>query len=444
MDVRGTVRGKIGKGGVPQIAGTLSLKNASAKPPDFPQPIENLDTVIKFSGERADIGDMSLSLGRSRIRLTGAIERFAPFTLIYKMSTPEIWPADYRASLPEERKADVIRNLQSEGRFTMPGGNIVYDGKWSSADGTLYNVGYKDLDAALSLVDKVANIRSLRVNVFSGAVHMEGEYSFKDPAPRFTMASNIERIDIKEVNSFLDPTAEHDIRGRLNAKMKLSGSGNNWQAIKPTLRGQGAASVLQGALLNFNIAEGTLSGITGIPGLTNVINPALRKKYPEVFMAKDTEFNELRANFDMAEQRVNVKNLRISAAEFIVEGEGWADFARRVDFRSTLYFSQRLSADLAQSAREVKYLLNNQGQLEVPVVLAGRLPNVKPKPDLNYLGQLAQRGFIRKGAEELQQRFLGGKKSPLREDPAPDGSKQEKRDSTEELIRRGLESLFKR
>jgi uncharacterized protein involved in outer membrane biogenesis len=446
MDVKATVRGKVGKGAAPQIQGTLNLKKASAKPPEFPKPIENLDTKINFTGQRADISDMTLSLGKSRIRLVAAIEKFSPLTLTYKMSTAELWPADYSASLADERKADVIRNLQSEGQFSMAGDNMVYQGKLNSAEGKLYNVVYKGLDATLSLADKVANIKSLRVNALSGNLQVEGEYSFKEPVPRFSLASKVQGIDVKELYSALDAKAERDIRGKLNADMKLAGSGQNWEAIKPTLRGQGDAEVLQGALLNFNIAESALNGITGMPGLTNIISPSLRAKYPETFTAKDTEFKELKANFDLADGRMNVKNLRMSAAEFVVQGNGWADFDRKVDFRATLSFSQRLSADLSQSAREVKYLLNNQGQLEVPFALTGKMPNVKPKPDTRFLGQLVQRGFMRKGTEELQNRFLGGGKDSTAEkdEPPSDSGKKKKKNNTEDMIRRGLEGLFKR
>src|SRR6266404_676667 len=446
MDVKATVRGKVGKGAAPQIQGTLNLKKASAKPPEFPKPIENLDTKINFTGQRADISDMTLSLGKSRIRLVAAIEKFSPLTLTYKMSTAELWPADYSASLADERKADVIRNLQSEGQFSMAGDNMVYQGKLNSAEGKLYNVVYKGLDATLSLADKVANIKSLRVNALSGNLQVEGEYSFKEPVPRFSLASKVQGIDVKELYSALDAKAERDIRGKLNADMKLAGSGQNWEAIKPTLRGQGDAEVLQGALLNFNIAESALNGITGMPGLTNIISPSLRAKYPETFTAKDTEFKELKANFDLADGRMNVKNLRMSAAEFVVQGNGWADFDRKVDFRATLSFSQRLSADLSQSAREVKYLLNNQGQLEVPYALTGKMPNVKPKPDTRFLGQLVQRGFMRKGTEELQNRFLGGGKDSTAEkdEPPSDSGKEKKKNNTEDMIRRGLEGLFKR
>ncbi len=184
LELQAKVRGKMGKGAVPEVQGVLSLKKASAKPPEFPKPIENLDTRINFTGQKADISDMTLTLGKSRIRLAAAIQKFAPLTLTYKMSTPELWPADYSASLGEERKADVIRNLNSEGQFAVVNGNMTYQGKLNSADGTLYNVPYKGLDATVSLADKVANIRSLRVNTLSGAVQVEGEYSFKEAVPR--------------------------------------------------------------------------------------------------------------------------------------------------------------------------------------------------------------------------------------------------------------------
>jgi len=236
------------------------------------------------------------------------------------------------------------------------------------------------------------------------------------------------------------------MRGKLNAELRLAGSGKSWEEVKPTLQGQGEAEVLQGALMNFNIAEGAINGITGVPGLTNLINPSLRRKYPETFSAKDTEFKELKMTLDVADSRMNVKNLRMSAADFIVLGNGWADFTRKVDFRATLSFSDRLSADLTQAAREVKYLLNNQGQLEVPLALTGRLPNVKAVPDSRYLGQIVQRGLLRKGAEELQNRFLGGRQQapPQAQDNAPADASKKKKSPTDDLIRRGLEGLFKR
>jgi uncharacterized protein involved in outer membrane biogenesis len=442
IEVKATVRGKAGNGAVPQVQGTLTVKNASAKPPEFPKPIEDLNTRINFTGQRADIDDMTLTLGKSKIRLAAAIDNFAPLTVSYKMSTPEIWPADYSASLSQERRADVIRNLRSEGRVTI-GDSMMYQGKLASADGTLYNVAYKGLDATLGLANKVASIRSLKVNALDGSVHLEGEYSFKDPTARFSMTSKFQGVDVKELYAALDPKAERDVRGRLNADMKLTGTGKTWEEVKPALRGQGDAEVMQGALLNFNIAEAALGGVTGIPGLSAAFSPTLKNKYPETFTAKDTEFKEMKATFDLADGRINIKNLRMAAAEFTVVGDGWADFNRRVNFRSTVNFSQRLSADMTHATRELKYLLNNQGQLEIPVILDGTMPNVKPRPDMKYVGQMMQRGFTRRGIEELQERFLGGKPSGGAEKP-PAEDKKSRKPSTQDMIREGLKGLLQR
>ena len=64
-----TVQGKLGKGATPQIQGTVALSGVSAKPPQFPKPIKDLDTRIDFTGQRAALKDTTLSLGNSRIRL---------------------------------------------------------------------------------------------------------------------------------------------------------------------------------------------------------------------------------------------------------------------------------------------------------------------------------------------------------------------------------------
>jgi hypothetical protein len=297
--------------------------------------------------------------------------------------------------------------------------------------------------------NKIATIRSLRVNALSGSLQLDGQHAFGDPVPRFSVAAKVQGLDLAELYRSLDLKGSRDLRGRLNADTKISGSGKQWEEIKPNLRGQGQAEVLQGALLNFNLVESVLSGITGVPGLTSLINPQLRKKYPETFEAKDTEFKELKGLFDLADARMNVKDLRIAAADYTIQGNGWVDFEKRVDFQAALLLSQRLSADLGRSAREVTYMLNSQNQFEVPFTVTGTLPNVRPRPDSSYLAKMVQRGFLRRGTEELERRFFGKERSaspPEADSGAPlsEQKKDKKRDSTEDLIRKGLDQLFRR
>jgi hypothetical protein len=125
--------------------------------------------------------------------LAAAIENFSPLTLSYKLSTPELRPADYNASLTEERKTDVIRNLLSEGQFSMAGDTMTYQGKLSSADGTLYNVPYKGLQHLTLANQSYQNYGSTRWRHRA----LDGEYSLKEPAPLPVATSA--GIDVKEL-----------------------------------------------------------------------------------------------------------------------------------------------------------------------------------------------------------------------------------------------------
>jgi uncharacterized protein involved in outer membrane biogenesis len=449
VEVHASLQGKLGQGSTPQIRGVLTLAGISAKPPQFPKPIQNLDAQIHFTGRGAELKDTTLSLGNARIRLGAQIERFSPLSLSYRLSAPEVWPADFQASLSEERKSDVIKQLSSEGTMSAQGETLAVQGKLASTQGTLYKINYKNLGTNFAIEHKIAHIRNFRVNALNGSLHLDGAYHFSDSVPRFTATSKAQGLDLAELYHALDANGGRDIRGRLNTDVKISGSGNQWSEIKSTLRGQGEAEVLQGALLNFNLADGVLSGVTGIPGLTSFINPQVRKKYPETFEAKDTEFKELKGLFDLADARINVKDLRIVAADYAVQGNGWVDFEKRINFQALLTVSRRLSADLGHSARELTYMFNKQNELEMPFALTGTLPHVKPRPDSNYVGRMMQRGFVRKGTEELQRRFFGKERSSPSEETEPgtapaDRKKEKRKNSTEDLIRKGLDQLFRR
>jgi uncharacterized protein involved in outer membrane biogenesis len=443
MDLRATVRGPVGSGTSPQIQGNLALQNAAVNVPGMPKPIENLNAVVNFSGQRAELKETNFKLGVSPIRLAAVIDKFSPLTVSYNLQSSELALADIQASLQEERRSDVLRNVSSDGQVTTANGQTTVAGKILSSDGRLYNMEYKNLDANLSYAKNNVVLRSFRANVLNGSAQLKGEFNF-DESPKFSMASEIKGIDLVQLHQYFTKD-QPDMRGSLNGNLKLSGQGDQWQEIKPILRGDGQTEVLKGTLLNFNIADAVLSGATGIPGLTNLINPAVRRKYPETFEAKDTIFKDLQTQLNIGDGRLNLKNLRIAAAQFRVAGDGWVDFERRVDFRGVIRFSPELSGDIAGAVREIRLLFNKNNELEIPFTLSGQMPNVKPRPDASFLTKALQRGLFQRGAEELQQQLFGAKERRAPDDdPQPDQQRQPRPSSPEDMIRRGLEGLFGR
>jgi uncharacterized protein involved in outer membrane biogenesis len=444
VEAHTTMQGKIAKGVAPAMQGELMLSGVGAAPPQFPRPIKDLNAKVVFSGRRAVVKDGSATLGSAKIRWSGAVETFTPLTASYALSTVELRPADFQSAPAEERRGDVLKNFTSEGSLTTQAGGLALQGKVGSSDGILYKIPYQRLDAGLAMSDKVINVRGLRMNAFRGVLFADGEYLLAE-VPRFAITSKLQGIDISEGYRAFNAEAQRDIQGRLTADIKLAGSGRSWDEIKSNMRGQGDADVAEGALLNFNLVDAALSGV-GIPGAKNFINPQVRKKYPETFEAKDTKFKQLKTRFDVAAGRIQFKDMQVTAADYSAQGDGWADFDHRVEFKAVLVLSRRLSGDLAQSAREVKFLFNEQNEFQMPFTVSGRLPNVKTRPDPNYLAKALQRGFVGQGVEQLERRLFGRKESPPAtndDQPAEESEKRKKR-KPEDLIRRGLEGLFKR
>lgn len=446
-EVHAMLRGRIGKGAVPDVQGTVTLTGASIKPLQWATPVKNLNSTITFSGQKAGTQKGSFDLGNSKVRFAASVEKFSPLTLSYTASTPQLRPAEFEASVTEERKGDVFKNLASTGRLSLAGGNLMFDGKLASSEGSLRKIAFRRLDATVAVADKTARLHSLRIDALGGSVAGDGEYAFGESVPRFSMDAKIQSVDIHEFYRSLKARTQRDLQGRLNATAKLVGSGKNWDEIKPNLRGQGEAEIVDGALLNINLADAALSA-SGIPGLGNLVTPQIRKKYPETFEAKDTKFKQTKAHFEIADGRINVKDLRVIAADYSMQGEGWANFERRINFHTQLILSPALSADLAKSVREVRLLFNNGNEFTMPFTVSGTLPKVKAKPDSSYLAKMFQRGTARQLTEELQREFFGTKESSAPKEgdasePEPT-QKRKKKQSTEELIRKGLEGLFKR
>jgi len=408
LQARVRIKGDLGEGQLPQINGSVTLENGGLQVPVAPKPIRDLKMKAALKGTTVEVDQASFRLGQSRVIVATKVLRIHPLSLTYRLSSPELRLSDL---LPKDSNskgeiAGALKTLRSEGRLRHENGSISYEGTLSSAQGSVAQVNYTRLESALSVADRLITIKDLSFQAFKGTLRGGAQIQLRGTQPQFLLSSQIQGVDLKEYFRSLHSSKPKHIEGRLNADIALSASGKSWETIKPSLRGKGKTEVVGGKLHDFNLAEGVLSGITGIPGLTGLIHPRVKERYPEIFTAQTTDFEELSAAFDLGDGRVNVKDLGIKAADYTVRGKGWIDLDQRLDFSSVLILSQRLSADLAKAAKEAPYIFGEHGRMEIAFILKGTLPNVKPRPDLEHLRRLIQRGLVQKGTEELRKRLL--------------------------------------
>ena len=454
LEAHARIQGAVTTDTIPQINGSLSLRQVQARLPQMPAPLTDLNATVAFTGHGAAFTDTSLRVGNSLVRLDGRVERFAPLALTYRLSAPEVHLADLQAGASASNGATVLQEVNSEGRIQMDTGSLVYKGSLSSPQGLLSQVAYRNFRTSVSMEAQVVTIESVSLHAFGGSVQGKGRYAFQQTPPQFALTSQVRDLNLTELFHSALTTAPQHIQGQANLDLTLSGSGQGWEELKPSLQGQGQAEVRQGALLNVNIAEGVLSGVTGLPGLSLLVSPRIRERYPEIFATQNTEFNELRSTFTFSNGKMNIDDLRIAAADYTMQGTGWLDFDQTLDLRAQLILSQKLSTDIANDVQAARYIVNEQKRLEIPFALAGTLPKVRPQPDLAYVGLLLQRAAVRKGTEELEKRVLKKLLPSSQEPPPTEGEgaaaappapeKPPKEELKEQLLRKGLEQLFGR
>jgi len=451
FEVHARIQGRMAKDRLPDMDGSLTLTELRATLPQVPQPLTAKSATVNFTGQGAVLGETPLSIGKSQMRLAAQAERLVPVSLTYRLTAPELWLADLREARGASKAPEVLRQVTGEGRAWMEKGMFSSRGTISSARGTINDVNYADLQAAFSMAGQVVNIDSFALKALNGSLQGRGQYDMRESTPRFTATTQVRGFDLAELLGWAAPAAPRHLRGGINLDLNLAGSGNRWEEIQRTLSGQGQAEIMRGALLDVNVAESTLAGLTRIPGLSMLISPRVRNKYPVLFATRNTEFGQLKGSLALRDGRLQLDNLLVAATDWVARGQGSMGLDQSLDMRTVVLLSRELTTDLVADVKGLKYLANKEGRLEIPVALTGTLPRVTPQPDLAYVTRLLQRRLVGEGIEEVTKGLLKPK-SPPAEQPPPSGqgstppaapAKPPEKKPEEELLK-GLKDLLRR
>lgn len=433
----------------PDVTGTFDLHQASASLAELPQPLTDLNASIRLTGQGASIQNASARIGRSVFALAADLTRLNPVDARYSLSSPELWLADVGGDTASN---DALSNLKTEGRLRLEGGRLALDATLSSAQGRLAAVDYTDLQTELSVRDQTATLERLSVHTLGGSVSASGRYDTAASPPRLRLASQVSNIELAELLSTYLPGASDSAHGTAAFSLELTGSGQDWPALKPSLDGRGELEIKDGALTDINIADEVLRQITGIPGLANLISPRVRQKYPALFSRRDTEFLQLGGRLRLSQGKILLDDVRLAAADYTTRGQGWLDYDQTVDFQGQLILAKELSQDIQDGVQLASLLSNDQGRIALPFALRGSLPGAKPVPDIAAIARRVQRGLVSQGVEALQDKVLDKILPPT---AARDGETQDGRDDApadpvrpedvlREGLREGLRGLFGR
>lgn len=194
----------------------------------------------------------------------------------------------------------------------------------------------------------------------------------------------VERLPLEQFFSSAAP-GEPQLHGQLSTTVEGAVPTFDPAQVMRSLSGSGRLMLDEPKLVNLNILRTVFERLSMLPGLVE----RLEARLPESYRAKLTASDTVLAPMDIA-MRVEGGAVRFDEVELRTDtvaltGTGQVGLDGTLEVRSTLRVEPLLSQAIIQSVNELQALTNPAGELELPVVIRGRLPRVAVVPDVQYV-----------------------------------------------------------
>jgi uncharacterized protein involved in outer membrane biogenesis len=390
-------------GGRPVANGTVGLTGVGvAIPNQKAPPLSALSGTIKLSGNTADAGPLTFNLGNARATVTSHISSIQPLRLTYQLNADAVRLADLVPSRPPDEQ---INQLASNGSVAMTDAGPNVTAHATSASGSVANVAYRNLALEAAVAGKQARVTSLKLNAFSGSIAANADTQLVLNAP-FTTNISVANIDIQQVLAAQKAKAAGTVRGILTGGANVSGIVGNFDQMKPTFRGNGRASVANGKLVGINVGADALKKIPKIPGVGQIISPEIIARHPELFNDPDTDIQTLSLSFQLQGSRIITHDLNIQTVDYGILGDGWFDMDKNIDLAATIILARNFTQDLISQQRNIVFVTNNNGEVNVPLQIVGQLPKPRVVPNVSQLAQQAGTRAVESKGQDAINKFL--------------------------------------
>jgi AsmA protein len=402
--------------------GTVALAGVGLLMPDQKaSPLSNINGNIKLAGTTADVGPLTFNLGAQQATLKSHIDQFQPLVMSYELNAASVRLADLAPSRPPD---EVINQLFAKGAISigsMAGPTV--DSEITSPSGNLANVPYQNLKLQVALKQKQARVTTLRLKAFSGDIVATGNTRLEASAPMEASIS-FTNLDIQQALDSQKSKAAGTVRGTLGGKIQVSGKTGTFDEMKPTLKGNGNLTLTNGKLIGVNIGGQALKKVQHLPAIGKLVPDAVVKNHPELFSNPDTDIQLASLTFVLEGPRITSHDIKAQTVDYNLLGDGWFDMDKNIDLAAEIVLSPQFSKELVEQKKEVAFIANKDGQIDIPLQVVGQLPKPQVLPNVTELAQLATNNaaqsqgqkylgkiFGKKGIPKGLSKFLGGDSS---------------------------------
>jgi uncharacterized protein involved in outer membrane biogenesis len=397
-------------GGRLSANGTIALSDVGLSQPDQKTPpLSHLTGNIKLAGTSADLGPLAFNLGASQATLTAHVDQFQPLVSSYELSAAVVHLADLAPSRPPD---EVVNQLFAKGTVSAPSmTGLVIESQVTSPSGNLANVPYQNLSLSVSLEGKVARVVQLKLKAFSGDIVATGETQLEPAAP-MTASISFTNLDLQQALDSQKSKAAGVVRGTLGGKVNVTAKTGTFDEMKPTFKGAGSLVLTNGKLVGVNIGGQALKKVQNLPAIGNLVPDAVIRNHPELFSNPDTDIQIASLSFVLAGPRITSHDIKVQTVDYNLLGDGWFDMDKNIDLAARIVLSAPFSRELIDQKKEVAYIANQDGQIDIPLQITGQLPKPSVLPNVTELAQRAGTHAVQAQGQKYIGKLLGKKNLP--------------------------------
>jgi hypothetical protein len=331
-------------------------------------------------------GKAQFNTARGEVTISG-VQASTDLSELKIEKIPEIFPMAKGAVLPELLEG--IINMKFDTITIGPNGIGSLKATVAAAKGI---VQFKELiapvkniaaQAVLTQSDILLDNANLMVG--TGMIKLSGSVNDYQAKQAYTMAVDIQNL---KVQNFLDQKkAPVKLEGTVSGPVKVQGEGFTPEALKSSLSATADILIAKPKLRDLNVLQTVLDKISVIPGLSQSIEAGLPEKFKQKLTQKDTAFADIKLPLTVENGRIMITDVTIAGDEFTFKGKAEADFYAAYSLEGSFLIAQELSSAMVAAVYQLKYLLNDAGQIYIPLKVSGKAGQVNFNVDANYIGK---------------------------------------------------------
>lgn len=334
-----------------RVMSNISLDGLQARAASGAE-IKNVNGSIDFGPMDSEMKGVRFEIGTSQFFAEGKMFRQPDMRWLIGLQAPKIDIRDFVSQLHKASDAIVIEGERPD---------------WSGIEESIRSLpageSLEQLDAQLAFSKGRIMVPHLRFNVFGGAASAQAVFDYSAQAPTSVMDVELERLSFAR----MQPADQKPIvNGNLFAAATLTSDGPFDSAWLERLKGKGSLAITNGELYTMDIL-GSLGEIVQFAPLKS-------------FQTGTTRFNDIRGDFQVANEKVQTENLTLVSDDFQIEGAGDVGFKGNLNFRLGIFLAPELSR------RIIPQLDENMRLGPIPVLVTGTVQQPVFRKDPMLIG----------------------------------------------------------